>query len=208
MVTTRIRKYGLKPTTGDLVLTNSDKNLTKNNDKDGDIDEIDQVEDEVSAERTKPEILTTETVNAYSIYDVVLPLPGFDIVLPENDMSEEYHTFLQKDDLVMGSFKHKVRDYAMPGGYRNILVKPADLNHEIMRYDDYTIPLALSDYEKLQGESEPVKVAEGQMKAVKLELTLPRSTYATMAIREVLKCDTSAGQQTLMNQEGVLKSAL
>ncbi|GFR57424.1 pseudouridylate synthase 7 (putative), partial [Elysia marginata] len=45
----------------------------------------------------------------------------------------------------------------------------------------------------------PSCVLEGKFKAVVLELTLPPSCYATMALREVLKQDTSAAHQTSLN---------
>jgi len=39
----------------------------------------------------------------------------------------------------------------------------------------------------------------GKYKALKMELSLPSSTYATMAVREVLKCNTSAAYQATLN---------
>ena len=43
------------------------------------------------------------------------------------------------------------RDYAMPGGYRKILVKPGNLTHKIIPYDDYQLPLTLTDLDILNG---------------------------------------------------------
>ena len=39
----------------------------------------------------------------------------------------------------------------------------------------------------------------GKFKALKMELSLPSSTYATMAVREVLKCSTSPSHQATLN---------
>lgn len=40
---------------------------------------------------------------------------------------------------------------------------------------------------------------EGSLKAVKVEFSLPPACYATMAVRELVKMDTSAAFQTTLN---------
>lgn len=56
----------------------------------------------------------------------------------------------------------------------------------------------LSDMMRLIGWL-PCFVSDGKFKAVKLELSLRSSSYATMALREVLKSGTSAAYHTTLN---------
>lgn len=42
-------------------------------------------------------------------------------------------------------------------------------------------------------------LTDGTIKALKIELSLPQSCYATMALREILKIDTSAAYQATLN---------
>lgn len=53
-------------------------------------------------EKTKIKILTEENINSntHSIFDVVLPLPGFNIEYPPN-MKEYYKELLEKDNLTL-----------------------------------------------------------------------------------------------------------
>lgn len=88
-----------------------------------------------------------------------------------------------------------------PSFHRKLLVKPSLMSWRWIRYDDVKQPLVLTDKDRLNGIEEPQSVLDGKYWALQMELTLPTSTYATMALREVLRSDTSSAYQSTLNQE-------
>ncbi|KAB5565785.1 hypothetical protein PHYPO_G00245480 [Pangasianodon hypophthalmus] len=170
MVSRRVEAYGLKAVEGDLILKGGTAH-----------------------------ILSAEEVDKHSIHDIVMPLPGFDVIYPTHKVGKGYRDMLAADNLDIDNMRHKVRDYSLAGAYRRILICPSDVSWELIHYDDPRVPLVHTDVEKLENKPAPVFLTEGKYKALKMEFSLPPSTYATMAIREVLKMDTSIKNQTQLN---------
>ncbi|KAF1740491.1 hypothetical protein MXB_5369, partial [Myxobolus squamalis] len=54
----------------------------------------------------------------YCIGDIVHPLPGFDIIYPENEIKDWYFQYLKKHKIEQSMFQHKVKKYSLPGSYR------------------------------------------------------------------------------------------
>ncbi|KAH0513677.1 Pseudouridylate synthase 7-like protein [Microtus ochrogaster] len=170
MVSKRVEDYGLKPVPGDLVLKGATATYIEEDD-----------------------------VNNYSIHDVVMPLPGFDVIYPKHKISEAYREMLTADNLDIDNMRHTIRDYSLSGAYRKIIIRPQNVSWEVIAYDDPKIPLFNTDVDNLEGKPPPVFASEGKYRALKMDFSLPPSTYATMAIREVLKMDTSIKKQTQLN---------
>ncbi|XP_012602147.2 pseudouridylate synthase 7 homolog isoform X3 [Microcebus murinus] len=170
MVSKRIEDYGLKPIPGDLVLKGATATYIEEDD-----------------------------INNYSIHDVVMPLPGFDVVYPKHKIRDAYREMLTADNLDIDNMRHKIRDYSLSGAYRKIIIRPQNVSWEVVAYDDPKIPLFNTDVDNLEGKPPPVFASEGKYRALKMDFSLPPSTYATMAIREVLKMDTSIKNQTQLN---------
>ncbi|XP_069048726.1 pseudouridylate synthase 7 homolog [Lepisosteus oculatus] len=170
MVSRRIEAFGLEAVPGDLVLRGG---------------------------TAVP--LSQEEAASHTIHDVVMPLPGFDVIYPAHHIGDGYREMLSADGLDIDNMRHKIRDYSLSGAYRRILLRPQDVRWEVISYDDPRIPLVHTDVEKLEGKPPPVFPKEGQYRALRMEFSLPPSTYATMAIREVLKMDTSIKNQTQLN---------
>ncbi|KAL5964359.1 Multisubstrate pseudouridine synthase 7 [Taenia solium] len=129
------------------------------------------------------------------IYQVVLPLPGYDVVFPDNESGKWYTEILHEDSLKIDDFNHKVKDFALPGSYRHLVVKPEDVHYEIREYTDSQKPLVQSDYARMtanepaftEDEALSPSKKEEKCRALVLEFTLPKAAYATMAIRELMK---------------------
>jgi tRNA pseudouridine13 synthase len=73
---------------------------------------------------------------------------------------------------------------------------PKEMSWSILRYTDPDVPLAQADEDKLLG-FDPQQVSEdGKFMALQVRLTLGTAAYATMALREITKTDTSTHVQT------------
>uniref|UniRef100_A0A671PUE8 Pseudouridylate synthase 7 homolog n=1 Tax=Sinocyclocheilus anshuiensis TaxID=1608454 RepID=A0A671PUE8_9TELE len=170
MVSKRMEAFGLRAVEGDLVLRGSSAH-----------------------------VLSADEADKHSLHDVVMPLPGFDVIYPTHSVGGGYRDMLSADDLDIENMRHKVRDYSLAGAYRRILIRPRDVSWELIQYDDPRVPLVHTDVEKLENAPAPLYLKEGKYRALKMEFSLPSSTYATMAVREVLKMDTSIKNQTRLN---------
>jgi len=140
-----------------------------------------------------------EASGTFSIDHVVLPLPGNKVVMPGNDMAAVYTSLLAQHGLAPDCFRHHVKEISMPGAYRRIVQRPADLTWEFFRYSDPTDPLAQTDLAALRNEPLPQGDATGSMRAVVLSFMLPSSTYATMLLRELTKQSTALTHQKELN---------
>lgn len=204
----RIQLFGLKVVAGDLVLCNNEKIMDEYKEElekkfvDEEEDIIQDVKESVGL-RARP--ITQEEVDSgkFDIYDVVLPTPGYDVVYPENEQIKNiYVEHMGKDGLDPFNMTRKVREFSLAGSYRQIVSRVNNLEYYFRKYNKVTDPLVRTDLEMLKlreqaGEKkEEVKqildgVPDGEKTAVIIKMQLGVSTYATMALREVLEGDTS-----------------
>ena len=182
MASWRIGHLGMSPVPGDLVWTRGD------------------------SKHKEVEYVTEENKELFGLHDVVLPLPGYDVMLPSNKVGEEYTKLLQQDGLTIEMLRHRVKDYALPGDYRSLVLKPENVQWCSFNYDDIMQPLILSDLDILEAKPAPVSLPGGMYKALSVEFSLPPSSYATMAIRELLRMDTSSHYQSLLESSQPLTS--
>ncbi|EJD01227.1 tRNA pseudouridine synthase D [Fomitiporia mediterranea MF3/22] len=211
IVSERIRMHGAeKPVVGDLVYEQEGGRL-KLDDSTEDAEELDLDEEgapnQSSRKQKRPWVqpqvktLSEEDVDKYTIFDVIMPLPGKDVAYPGGALGERYREFLKMDGLDPDNFSSKHKDYNLTGAYRKIILKPKDLSWTVLRYTDPDVPLAQSDEDKLLGMEPPVVDENGKFVALQVNLQLSTAAYATMALREITKAETSSHYQTSLTRE-------
>jgi tRNA pseudouridine13 synthase len=130
---------------------------------------------------------------------------------------------------VMRSVWHpRVRDYQLCGGYRRVVEAARDVQWDVVAYDDPSAPLATTDRDQLPPGQWPLPAkgaaaasssssstaapapslaattasgssSSGAYTGLRLSLSLPKSAYATMALREVMKVSTAKLEQAALN---------
>lgn len=125
--------------------------------------------------------LTKDEANGgqYSIFDIVLPTPGYDILYPANEMLDVYKEFMASErggGLDPLDMHRKWKDANLSGSYRKFLARPGeDISFEVKTYTDENEQFVQTDLDRLiqkqeqqsprsEGlkDSEGPKVLEGQ----------------------------------------------
>lgn len=196
VVSRRFREFGRKPIVGDLVFESSDNNevdeensINKSESLDADGSE----DSELACNVRKVKTLKEEDLAKYKLEDIVMPQPGWRIVYPTYAVSW-YEEFLHEDGLTK-DLKQKNKKFTLGGAYRKILQVPLDLSWKVIHYNEKDEDLVISDIDRLRKVKPKEETADGKYKALIVEMSLPSSTYATMALREILKHDTSSQSQ-------------
>lgn len=204
VATKRIELFGLNVIEGDLVIDNeSSEPVEKNTELDDEFDE-----DLRNADFIRAKVITADDVSSgkYSMSDIVLPTPGFDILYPGNEQLKAiYVDIMKKDGMDPFEMRRKVRDFSLAGSYRQVIQKPKELEYKVVCYDDVNQQLVNTDLEILnnnrakesgqkfmKAKLERYAPEKGTEKtAVILKFQLGTSAYATMALRELMKLETS-----------------
>ena len=171
-------------------------------------------------------ILSDDDVRSgeYKMTDVVLPLVGAKIQFPQNSAGDKFDELLKKDGVSKEAFA-KIgaidREIALGGDYRKVICKPSDVSFEVLTYKDPKQPLIQTDLMKAMGtEIEAIPIGpvtgiehpDGKMKdgdivkeviyGMVVGFSLPPSSYATIALRELTKRPTSSEYQSKLELSG------
>lgn len=152
--------------------------------------------DEMSGIQRAREVTDEELKSgAVTIFDVVLPSPGNDVIYPTN-LTAFYENIMKEDQIDCHNMRHKIKEFSVFGAYRKLLAKPLDLSWFAHRYISNEETIVYTDREVLETgvelapEPKEDEVSNSKL-AVVLLLSLSTSQYATMALREAMKQETS-----------------
>ena len=179
VVSERIRLYGMNCIVGDLV------SLDDNN---------------VDNDEFNIRVLTQNDIdlNTYKMSNVVLPVPGYDVILPSNSIKDIYTKVLEKDGLSFEHFSKCDGNYRSKGTYRYIIQYPKSFEYSISSYNNPDDEINFTELTKMrQNSNDILKGANDTLidkfngrRAVTLKFTLMPGIYATMLLREITKEST------------------
>lgn len=136
LATFRWSKYGPNVVEGDLVLADgrSDEDFM-------DVDLVSEGgDDDHFYAQARP--LTAEDVASgkYTIFDVVLPTPGYDVIYPRNDVGDYYVSFMAKPEnggLSPYEMRRRNKEFSLSGNFRHLLGRfIGEPQYAVRLYDD------------------------------------------------------------------------
>lgn len=137
MATYRIERYGNQVSKGDLIY------------------------DDAAEQGQSVRVVDEDSLEQHTLDQVVLPLPGFNIVYPENEVGERYQAELANDGIKLT--KGAIEESTAKGSYRSLIVTAENV--------------------ELNLEKENSSVACN----ARLKFDLPTGAYATMLLRELMR---------------------
>lgn len=166
-VSERIRVYGYKCVVGDLVPVSNidiDSDIVNDDDDQNNEETAAEGDDFQSTRKIKEgdvRAITEADIesNKFSICDVILPLPGTDIMLPTNLIGQYYHDLFAKDGLSIDSYKECSVQYRLSGAYRRMIQFPKDFKWSIVYYQDPNAELVSTEFTSM-------KTREGKMGSI------------------------------------------
>ena len=153
--------------------------------------------------------------------DVLLPLPGSDVVFPAHEVNQAwYEKMLAADGLTMEMYSTCNVTYRMRGTYRKVVQKAKGFAWSVLSYNNNDEELIVTELSQFRTTAEgtaetpetttisrPPSAAavEGstdggeRFRALKLQFFLPPGTYATMLLRELTKESTESMHQAKLS---------
>ncbi|RBR06207.1 hypothetical protein FVER53590_05281 [Fusarium verticillioides] len=206
--------HGENVIAGDLIIAPTESvPLVSGQDQDGD-DIINPVEDDEDAPVRARPLTAEEAISGnYTIFDIVLPTPGYDVVYPENDIGEFYKDFMSRDEngnLDPYKMRRMRREFSLPGRYRKIMNRfLATPSAEIRAYSDDAEQMHPTDLDNIKASKGPSRKRSHEdadsgstVKKTKVENGTPASAEVEMTyVQAETADDGSAPEAAPASQE-------
>ena len=121
----RWSRHGDKVIAGDLVLVEQDTGRGRDG-QDPDAVEALGADDEPFYQTARTLSAEEAASGKYSIFDIVLPVPGYDILYPANDIGEFYSEFMGRPEnggLSPHQMRRPQKEFSLSGHYRKIMAR-------------------------------------------------------------------------------------
>ena len=192
VVSERLKRFGDQVLIGDNVMMVQPENKKTN---------TEEVDEESAATTTTTNDTTTKlerkianietvdenNISKYTLYDVVMPIPGHKVPYPKNQELKEIYLSLMKEDGLDKGFeglKHKTDIFSLSGDYRVVLQKVNDFSWRFISHQEPDEDILVADFDIMDGKQHKESVEGGEYTSLLVEFSLKSSTYATMALRE------------------------
>ncbi|KAL7923944.1 pseudouridine synthase [Trichoderma austrokoningii] len=120
--------HGEKVIKGDLVIVETETTpQVGGQDEDGDdiINPVNPVEDDDDIPLQARPLTEEEAASGkYTVYDIVLPTPGYDVIYPDNEIGDFYKDFMGREEnggLDPLKMRRMRREFSLPGRYRKLM---------------------------------------------------------------------------------------
>lgn len=161
--------HGDKVVEGDLVLVEKQTDSAPTTDRDD--NDIINPDDELSSESVSARPLTAEEASSgqYTIHDVVLPTPGYEVTYPSNSLGQFYVDFMslaENGALDPHKMRRIKREFSLPGRYRKLMngFIGGEPSVEVKKYADDKEQMWPTDLDRVR---EVIKAAKGERAAKK-----------------------------------------
>ncbi|KAI9783053.1 MAG: hypothetical protein M1839_004222 [Geoglossum umbratile] len=160
----RWKRWGGNVVGGDLVLICEHGGVEVNTDELEEEDESGEVvihaqsragrgKGEQEFERARPLSDEEAASGNYSIFDVVLPTPGFDIAYPANSLADFYKEFMGSErggGLDPCDMRRAWKDVSLSGSYRKLVGRAKGLEFDVKPYVEENEQMVMTDLERLK----------------------------------------------------------
>ena len=187
----RIKEYGLKVVVGDLLELDAedvDSNQTTNKNRNRNV-----------------VVANEDNIKMASIYNIVLPVVGTDNIMPNNSVSDYIESLLTEEGITLEMYRNLPKQWCCFGTYRKLFVRPENFDYQWIQYKDPNIALIDNDltiinkkFNKSDQQLSDVfnsvdnkNDIQSEKLALKLSISLPSSSYATMICRQITRTETT-----------------